>query len=169
MSTVSILSKLFSHQAWAHDGFLQALDAPDIEQHPEERQVALRILNHCYVVNQIFAGHLTGRPHGYTMANTVETPTPEALRSAHAASDRWFLEFVSSVTPEQLAERIAFTFTDGDRGAMTREEMLFHVVTHDGFHRGEVGRLLKQMSSLPPRDTLAVSLHRDEPERREHA
>ncbi len=168
MSTVSILSKLFRHQAWAHDGFLQVLETPDAGRHPEERQTALRILNHCYVVNQIFTGHLTGRPHGYTASNTVETPTPEALRAAHAASDRWFLDYVASVTPEQLTERIAFTFTDGDRGAMTREEMLFHVVTHDGFHRGEVGRLLKQISLSPPRDTLAVTLHREEPERREH-
>jgi uncharacterized damage-inducible protein DinB len=167
MSTAAILSKLFRHQAWAHDGFLQVLETPDAGQHPEERQMALRILNHCYVVNQIFTGHLTGQPHGYTASNTVETPTPQALRAAHAASDRWFLDYVASVTPEQLAERIAFTFTDGDHGAMTREEMLFHVATHDGFHRGEAGRLLKQISLVPPRDTLAVTLHREEPERRE--
>lgn len=168
MSTVSILSKLFRQQAWAHDGFLEAIGALDAGRHADERHAALRILNHCYVVNQIFRGHLTGRPHGYAANNTVETPTPEALRAAHAESDRWLLDYLASVTPEQLAERIAFTFTDGDRGAMTREEMLFHLVTHGAYHRGEVGSLLKRISSPKPWDTFAVFLHQDEPGRREH-
>ena len=65
-----------------------------------------------------------------------------------------------------MRRQIAFTFTDGGRGAMTREEMLFHVVTHDGYHRGEVGRMLKQIQSPLPWDTFAVFLHQDQPERR---
>ena len=168
MSTTAILTNLLRHQAWAHDGFLKILAETDAEAHGEVRHTALRILNHCYVVNQIFAGHLTGRPHGYAETNTIETPTPDALRAAHAASDRWLLEYVASMTPEQLSERVPFTFTDGDRGAMTREEMLFHLVTHGSYHRGEVGRLLKQISSPLPWDTFAVFLHQDEPARREH-
>ncbi|MDH0862946.1 DinB family protein [Mitsuaria sp. GD03876] len=166
MSTASMLSTLFRYQAWAHDGFLRAIEALDAGRHPEQRHLALRVLNHVYVVNQIFTGHLTGQPHGYEANNTVDTATPEALRAAHAASDRWFLEYLASITPEQLAERVAFRFTDGDHGAMTREEMLFHVVTHDGYHRGEVGRLLKQIESPLPWDTFAVFLHQDQPERR---
>jgi len=166
MSTASMLSTLFRYQAWAHDGFLRAIEDLDAERFGEERHLALRVLNHVFVVNQIFTGHLTGQPHGYEANNTVDTPTPQALRAAHAASDRWLLEYVASITPGQLAERVAFTFTDGDRGAMTREEMLFHVVTHDGYHRGEVGRILKQIQSPLPWDTFAVFLHQDQPERR---
>ncbi|WP_343603331.1 DinB family protein [Roseateles sp.] len=166
MSTASMLSTLFRYQAWAHDGFLRAIEDLDAERFGEARHLTLRVLNHVYVVNQIFTGHLTGQPHGYEANNTVDTPTPQALRAAHAASDRWLLEYVAAITPEQLAERIAFTFTDGDRGAMTREEMLFHVVTHDGYHRGEVGRMLKQIQSPLPWDTFAVFLHQDQPERR---
>ena len=166
MSTASMLSTLFRYQAWAHDGFLRAIEDLDAERFGEARHLALRVLNHVFVVNQIFTGHLTGQPHGYEDNNTVDTPTPQALRAAHAASDRWLLEYVAAITPEQLAERIAFTFTDGGRGAMTREEMLFHVVTHDGYHRGEVGRMLKQIQSPLPWDTFAVFLHQDQPERR---
>ncbi len=82
MSTTAILTNLLRHQAWAHDGFLKILAETDAEAHAEVRHTALRILNHCYVVNQIFAGHLTGRPHGYAENNTIETPTPDALRGA---------------------------------------------------------------------------------------
>jgi uncharacterized damage-inducible protein DinB len=55
---------------------------------------------------------------------------------------------------------------------MTREEMLTHVVTHGGYHRGEVGRILVQVSNGSeqgiklPWDTYAVHLHATEPSRR---
>jgi uncharacterized damage-inducible protein DinB len=49
---------------------------------------------------------------------------------------------------------------------MSREEMLTHVVTHGGYHRGEVGRILAQLSVSPPWDTFAVYLHKTEPSRR---
>jgi uncharacterized damage-inducible protein DinB len=166
MSADSILPALFRYQAWAHDAFLQKLEALGGELHANERQAALRVLNHCYVVNQIFTAHLAGTTHGFAADNTPDTPTPQALRAALAASDRWFLEYVAAVTPEQLAEPVAFTFTDGDSGRMTRAEMLLHVATHGGYHRGEVGRILKQIGAEIPWDTFAVHLHQAEPERR---
>ena len=49
---------------------------------------------------------------------------------------------------------------------MSREEMLGHVVTHGGYHRGAVGRVMAQVSVAPPRDIFTVYLHRAEPERR---
>jgi uncharacterized damage-inducible protein DinB len=73
------------------------------------------------------------------------------------------------VTPQQLCESVAFVFTDGDHGCMSREEMLTHVVTHAGYHRGEVGQIMKQLSIELPWDTFAVYLHRAEPSRRSNA
>lgn len=58
------------------------------------------------------------------------------------------------------------TFTDGDKGYMTLEEMLTHVALYGGYHPGEVGRILWQLSITPPWDTFAVYLHHTEPERR---
>lgn len=73
------------------------------------------------------------------------------------------------MTPDLLAESVPFVFTDGDRGYMSREEMLTHVVTDAGYHRGEVGQIMKQLSIELPWDTLAVYLHRTEPSRRLNA
>ncbi|WP_348524358.1 DinB family protein [Mesorhizobium sp. L2C089B000] len=33
---------------------------------------------------------------------------------------------------------------------MSRQEMLTHVVTHGGYHRGEIGRILMQIGIAPP-------------------
>lgn len=172
MSAGELLFRMFRYQAWANEEMLDALQGLHVEQHAEERHIALRLMNHCLVVNKIFAAHLVGEPHGFPADNTPETPTLDAVRAELAAVDRWYLDYVRTATPSMLFESIPFTFTDGDRGYMTREEMLSHVVTHGGYHRGEVGRVLRQVAastepSLPlPWDTYAVHLHRTEPARR---
>jgi uncharacterized damage-inducible protein DinB len=50
---------------------------------------------------------------------------------------------------------------------MTREEMLFHVLTHGSYHRGNVGQILKNLSVAPPRDLFTKFLHVREPSRRQ--
>ncbi|MGO4333570.1 hypothetical protein AB4037_01570 [Labrys sp. KB_33_2] len=49
---------------------------------------------------------------------------------------------------------------------MSREEMLAHVVTHAGYHRGEIGRLLPQIVEAASVDVFAGYLHRSDPDRR---
>jgi uncharacterized damage-inducible protein DinB len=52
---------------------------------------------------------------------------------------------------------------------MSRQEMLTHVAVHGTYHRGEVGRILRQLSAPLPWDTFAVYLHQAQPERRDRA
>lgn len=164
MSTA--LRTLYAYHAWANGDLFDKLRTFDREKHQAELQTALRLINHFHVVAQIFKAHLTGEKHSYTSDNTAETPALEDLCTAVAASDRWYGDFVGRAMPDQLSQPVAFTFTDGDKGYMTREEMLIHVALHGGYHRGEVGRLLWQLSVTPPWDTVAVYLHQAEPERR---
>jgi len=151
-----MLSTLFRYQAWAHDGFLRAIEALDAGRHPEQRHLALRVLNHVYVVNQIFTGHLTGQPHGYEANNTVDTPTPEALRAAHAASDRWFLEYLASITPEQLAERVAFRFSCTLQPAHWPVLEPVLVVDFTGFSPGTCDIVFVRESTLSPSRTFVL-------------
>ncbi|SCB42144.1 DinB family protein [Rhizobium multihospitium] len=166
MSEISLLQTLFRYQAWANEELLDAIDRLDTARHGKERHLSIRLMNHSLVVGRIFAAHLTGREHGYADDNTPETPTLSDLRAALTASDQWYLTYLETISPELLSAPIPFIFTDDDKGCMTRQEMLLHVVTHGGYHRGEIGRLLAQLSITPPWDTLAVHLHRSEPARR---
>ena len=118
------------------------------------------------MVDSIFAAHLAGVAHEFTATNTVETPALDALRDTVATRDRWYVDYVANLTPTQLEESIAFTFTDGAAGRMSREEMLAHIITHGSYHRGAVGRILAQASVPPPRDIFTVYLHQSEPARR---
>jgi uncharacterized damage-inducible protein DinB len=166
MSATALLRTLFRYQAWASSDLIERIGQIDPQRHPDERHTALRLINHCHVVNQIFAAHLLGEAHHFATDNTAVTPEPEELRRAIETSDHWYLGYLETVTTEQLAEPVRFAFTDGDRGCMSRQEMLLHVVTHGGYHRGEVGRILAGLWVSPPWDTFAVYLHQSEPSRR---
>lgn len=164
----SALQELYGYHAWANDELFAKLQALDPQQQGAELRTALRLINHFHVVSRIFAGHLDGVPHGYSTDNTEETPTLDELRSALAASNQWYLDYVGEASTASLAEAIPFVFTDGDKGTMTRQEMLTHVALHASYHRGEVGRLLWQLGITPPWDTFAVYLHQSQPLRRTH-
>lgn len=168
MSASTLLRGLLVYQAWANDELLEKLAGLDRHRHEKERHAALRLMNHIHVVSRIFAAHLGGTAHGYASDNTEETPEPAELRAAMAAGDRWYLDYLEALGEHRLAEPAAFTFTDGDKGCMTRQEMLTHVVLHGGYHRGEVGRMLAGIAVSPPWDTYAVHLHRADPSRRVH-
>ncbi|TWC76292.1 putative damage-inducible protein DinB [Rhizobium sp. SJZ105] len=167
MST--LLQTLYGYHAWANVDLFNKLESLDPEKHGAELQTALRLISHYYVVSRIFAGHLQGTPHGFISDNLEETPALNELRTAVISSDQWYLGYLDTVSPTALYEAVAFTFTDGDKGYMTREEMLTHVALHGGYHRGEVGRILWLLSITPPWDTFAVYLHQTEPARRQQS
>lgn len=160
------LQAMFDYQAWANAELFDCLERLDPAAHQTEVREMLRLVDHNFVVADIFAAHLAGTGHAHATDGSAELPPLAALRTAVAASDRWYLDYVARASPFELSQAVAFTFTDGDAGRMTRAEMLAHVVLHGGYHRGEVGRILRQLAVTPPWDTFAVYLHRAEPARR---
>jgi uncharacterized damage-inducible protein DinB len=159
----SALQSLFAYKAWADAELLQALRGVSVELYPMELHTVLRTMNHIHVVDRIFCAHLQGRPHGYEDSNTAETPTLPDLQSTVAATDAWYVHYVESASPQQLAETVDFTFTDGDIGCLTREEILLHIITHGNYHRGTMAQQLKAISVTPPRDLLTRFLRQSEP------
>ncbi len=160
------IQSLFAQKSWANNELFNALAEVSDTQHAASVHAAVRTLNHIYVVDRIFQAHLLGEPHGYTATNTEATPTLDALQFSVAETDAWYESYVSSCSGQLLNESIAFQFTDGDAGTMTREEMLMHVITHGAYHRGNVGQVLKSISVAPPRDLYTKFLHVSEPARR---
>lgn len=164
MST-STLHSLFCYKVWADGELLDALATLDPQQYVEAHHNALRIFNHIHVVDAIFKGNLLGETHGFSATNTPETPTLASLRTAISKLDAWYLDYVAGLSQSDGEAVLSFNFVDGDKGQMSREEMLLHLVTHGGYHRGAIGRILVQCGTTPPRDTLTAFLHRSEPER----
>ena len=161
MST-TVLKSLFGYKAWANEELFTALAMLPAEQ----VRVGLRTLNHIYVVDRLFRAHLAGEPLPFDGTNTSETPLLADLHREVRATDAWYQQYVAGVSDATLAEVIDFSFTDGDKGRMSREEMLMHVTLHGTYHRGNVGQLLKLVPVVPPRDLYTKFLHQSEPARR---
>ena len=160
------IQSLFAQKSWANNELFNALAAVNDAQHAASVHTSIRTLNHIYVVDRIFQAHLLGEQHGYAATNTDATPELDDLQFSVAETDAWYESYVSRSSAEVLSESLAFRFTDGDAGTMTREEMLLHVITHGSYHRGNVGQVLKSISIAPPRDLYTKFLHVTEPARR---
>lgn len=161
------LLSLFKYKAWANRELHSSLAKFDAQKHPERFQTMLQILDHANTVDRIFKAHLSGS-HEQHFAKTNSEPIPSLskLQETVSATDNWYLEFAAQANAERLKQRIQFSFTDGDNGTMSCEEMLLHVITHAGYHRGSVGQILEDLGLDSPPDSMTKYLHRHEPERR---
>ena len=160
---MTVLKSLFGHKAWANEELYSLMATLPADQ---TRAGIIRTLNHIYVVDRLFRARLAGEPAPFDGTNTTETPLLADLQREVRATDAWYLQYVAGVSESALAEVLDFSFTDGDKGRMSREEMLVHVITHGAYHRGNVSQMLKAIPVVPPRDLYTKFLHQSEPARR---
>jgi uncharacterized damage-inducible protein DinB len=158
------LQRLFRYKAWADDELLTTLAG--LGSGSPITELAIKALSHTYVVDRIFAAHLQQRDHAYASANLGRMPAIEDLCADIRASDREYIDYVSTLDRDALAEQIDFTFTDGAPGRMSREEMLMHVITHGVGHRGQVSAVMLLHSAVPANDGFTTYLHKAEAETR---
>jgi uncharacterized damage-inducible protein DinB len=166
MTAQTLLQSLFRFKAAIDEELMAALTVIGATAPVENVRSALRVLQHAHLVDRIFAANLSGTSHAYTANWSKDAPLLADLAADTRAIDCWYLDYLSRIGPAELEETIDFIFTDGGPGRMSREEMLAHVITHGGYHRGEVGRLLPQIEGTAMRDVFAGYLHRSQPQRR---
>jgi uncharacterized damage-inducible protein DinB len=160
MDQISTLERVFTYKAKANQETLVAMR--QFDDASAAKEIAIRVLNHTYAVDRIFAANLTGTEHGFTSPNPGQAPSLEELSAAIKTSDQWYINYVSLLDEARLAERIDFTFTDGLPGRMSREEMLMHVTVHSEYHRGQISLIMMQNSITPPADGFTSYLHKTE-------
>ena len=166
MTAQTLIISLFGQKASIDDELLYAIEAIADMSSPGLLAPVLQRLGHMHAVDKIFQGHLSGKPHGLEANWPETTPTFGPLAENIRQTDEWYVDYVSGISADALEEVLSFTFLDGKTGRMSREEMLAHVITHDHYHRGEIGVLLPHVGAVGRRDSLAGHLHRAEPERR---
>lgn len=153
---------LARYNAWANRAMFAAVAALPEGEPTKERQTLfgnmVHTLNHNYVIGLIWQAHLNGHAHGFTARNTPDHPALQELRLAQERLDAWYIAQSDSLAPEALAERLSFTLIGGNRGEMTRAEILLHVVNHCTYHRGWVSDLFFQVPARPPTIDLPVYL-----------
>ncbi|QLG87387.1 DinB family protein [Chitinibacter bivalviorum] len=159
--SAKLFTTLFEHKAWANQELLAQLIAHQSVENAKSWRLATRLMNHLYVVDRIFIGHLTGIAHGYPATNTPETPELADLLRNTSETDRELINFIAQCPKARFDEVIDFVFTDGKAGRMSVAEILMHLITHASYHRGQIGRVIAEAKVKIPADILTGFLHRN--------
>jgi uncharacterized damage-inducible protein DinB len=157
----------FKYKAWANAEMLSYGERQLHLLSLADKTFFLRILNHTAVVDSLFISRISGTTELYAADNTIETPTLSELRERMSKNDAWLINFAETVTFSELGRCISFQFTDGDRGRLSVDEILLHLLTHGSNHRGMAARVLASNNLERPKDTFTRFLHQLEPLRRE--
>jgi uncharacterized damage-inducible protein DinB len=128
------------------------------KQRPTLFKTMIGTLNHNYVIDLIWQAHLEGRDHGFQARNVVLHDALPDLWNAQQAIDQWYIDWSDRQTAQSLGEVVQFQFIGGERGTMSRGDILLHVVNHATYHRGWVAEMFFQVPARNPTTDLPVYL-----------
>lgn len=167
-SSVDTVRMLTRYKAWANGiAYASVMTIPEAEALKPRMTTfnnMVYTLNHVYVIDDIFRHHLTHRAHPYTARNTEKCPSLGDLWTATQEMDGWYNDLVDGWSSADLGAVVNFDFIGGGASAMTKEQIILHLVNHATYHRGFVGDMLKQVPYYWPANDLTVFL-RDHYER----
>ena len=156
------LRMLTRYSAWANEVIFDTVAALPAGVATEKLKTLfgtmVNTLNHNYVVDQIWQAHLQRRGHGFTKRITETEPAFADLRAGQARLDAWYIDYADTLTDAGAAEVLDFDFVDGGSSAMSRADMLLHVVNHKTYHRGWVAEQMFASGVRPPAIDLPVFL-----------
>ena len=132
--------RLLEHSLWANRRVLEAL------RQPEASDRALGWFAHVLAAEEIWLGRLQGRASAVEVFPkwTLEECTPRVEDSASG-----YLAYLDSLEDDAFDDFIRYQDTRG-RGFVTSiGEILTHVCTHGGYHRGQIASDLRASGGEP--------------------
>ncbi|MEM8498130.1 MAG: DinB family protein [Pseudomonadota bacterium] len=159
---MSYLETLMRYKQWANDLLFSAAKELTEAELTAQRSIVfgsiLRTLNHTFAMDLVWQANLLGRPHSFSTRNPDECPSLEQLLIDQNELDEWFISYAEALTSENEDHIVGFTFVGSGPGAMTRRDILLHVVNHGTYHRGNVTGIMYDCSVEPPTTDYSVFL-----------
>ncbi len=160
--TQQMVRMMTHYMAWANTTMFNSVSRISDAEIVKERQTLFgniaHTFNHILVVQNIFHAHLEGKSHPYTARNTEISPPIAEVRDQLEKMDQYYVALASQLSQFELDEVINFTFVGGGDGAMTRLEILLHLVNHSTYHRGFISDMLYQVPHKGDSNDLTVFL-----------
>lgn len=142
----SFLVSLFEHKAWCNARLADALRAADGQLEGANRAVILLTFEHTHLVDRAFRARLEDAPPQIDAVVGRAVPEIDTLAAAMAETDAWYVRYAAEVAPDELERVVDFVYLiDGEKGRMTKADMLGHVIAHGASHRGAIGRMLSDL------------------------
>ena len=162
MSYLKNINMLLQYKAWADALTFQAVsNLPEggaEKNRPTRFGNMVHTLNHIYVIDSIFKAHLLTKSHSYQDRNTENHPPLAKLSRQQKNINEWYIETTKSFSKADLGEIVKFKYVDGQPGAMTRGDIINHVVNHGTYHRGFISDMMYQVPATMPSNDLTVFL-----------
>lgn len=134
--------KLFDYDYWANSATLASLSAV-----PSGTEKPRRIFNH------VIGGQRTWLARFENPAPLSAQPWPDlTLEECSLAIEdlrrRW-KDMLDNLTPEKLADELAYQTTKGIEYRTPVGDVLMHLVLHSSYHRGQVAAAVREVGGKP--------------------
>jgi uncharacterized damage-inducible protein DinB len=143
---------LYDYNSWANHRTLDACAALAEEQFTRDLGSSFRsvrdTLAHICGVEWLWLQRWHGRSHN-ALPPAAEFPNVESLRRRWDEVERNLLDYIASLTPEDIQRIIQHKTTQGVPQAAPLWQMLQHLVNHGTYHRGQVATMLRQLGAKP--------------------
>ena len=150
---------LYDYNSWANGRVLEACSALNEEQFTRDLKSSFSsvrdTLVHVSSAEWIWLERWHGRaPTAFP--NAADFPSLESVRHRWATIDRNLVDFVASLTLEDLNRVISFKRISGEAHAQPLWQLLQHVANHSTYHRGQVAGMVRQLGGKPIATDLAI-------------
>lgn len=150
---------LYDYNSWANHRTLDACSALSEEQFLRDLKSSFPsvrdTLVHIWSAEWIWLERWHGRaPTAFPKAS--DFPNLESVRHHWATIDRNLVDFVASLTVEDLNRVISFKRISGEAYAQPLWQLLQHVANHSTYHRGQVAGMVRQLGAKPIATDLAI-------------
>jgi uncharacterized damage-inducible protein DinB len=143
---------LYDFNAWANHRTLDSCAALDNEKFTRDLGSSFRsvrdTLAHISGAEWIWLERWHGRAtHGIPPGS--DFPDFESVRRRWTEIERNLLDYVASLTPEDLQRVLQYKTMAGTQMAQPLWQCLQHLANHSTYHRGQIATMLRQLGAKP--------------------
>ncbi|MFZ0961874.1 MAG: DinB family protein [Terriglobia bacterium] len=165
MIPLETLRELYEFNYWARDRQFQTCATFPSEQFLRPMGNSFSsvrdTLAHLLVVEWIWLERWEGRSPARedTKAFAAEKfPTLESLQAAWGPVEKGVRDFLRACSEERLSQPLSYTNFQGEVWTYPLWRILYHVVNHQTYHRGQIATLLRQLGATPLQTDYLVAL-----------
>jgi uncharacterized damage-inducible protein DinB len=148
MVTPELLRTLFQYNLWADLRLLDACSALTAEQFTRNLGSSFSSVRdtvaHLYGAEWVWNERIQGRSPA-ALVSGAQFPDLASLRAKLEEMDRYYLDYVSKLTQQDLDQVIHYKSFTGDPFSNPLWQTLHQLTNHASYHRGQVTTMLRQL------------------------
>ncbi len=157
------LTMMAQHNKWANALISEAISQISEDDYLKERGSFFGsihgTLNHLLLVDRLWRGRMIGKPYPADSLDQIVAEDRDTLIKERAAEDDILIDFIASLSPDDLEGEISYSSLLGFSATDKRRTILAHMFNHATHHRGQAHDQLSRVPMDPPPLDLMIYLH----------